>query len=158
MVRFKNRYLVFEITPTNSGQMDPLNPYMLNSTDLYHAVMDVVEQIHGEFGAAAVNNGIDAKYCNEHTRMAVLRVRHGPHRLVSSSLPFLKKIGNRTVVLHSLYTGATLNKCFKFIKAFQKERLNQLLQLCKTETQREKLVTAMSNYGDFEAANKMIEK
>ena len=92
----------------------------------------------GEFGAAAVKNGLDGKvftyseknyvfmktveinvsyltvkYLNECTHIAVIRSRHGPHKLLGSSLPFLSRIGRKKVEIHNIYTGATMVKCFK---------------------------------------------
>ena len=57
-----------------------------------------------------------AKYCNEWTRVAVVRVRHGAHRLVASCLPLLQQVDQHTVTVTTLYTGATLRQCYKFIQ------------------------------------------
>jgi RNase P/RNase MRP subunit POP5 len=57
-----------------------------------------------------------AKYCNEWTRVAVVRVRHGAHRLVASCLPLLQQVEQHTVTVTTLYTGATLRQCYKFIQ------------------------------------------
>lgn len=57
-----------------------------------------------------------AKYCNQWTRVAVVRVRHGAHRLVASCLPLLQQVEQHTVTVTTLYTGATLRQCYKFIQ------------------------------------------
>lgn len=57
-----------------------------------------------------------AKYCNQWTRVAVVRVRHGAHRLIASCLPLLQQVEQHTVTVTTLYTGATLRQCYKFIR------------------------------------------
>ena len=57
-----------------------------------------------------------AKYCNQWTRVAVVRVRHGAHRLVASCLPLLQQVEQHMVTVTTLYTGATLRQCYKFIQ------------------------------------------
>jgi hypothetical protein len=57
-----------------------------------------------------------AKYCNKWTRVAVVRVRHGAHRLVASCLPLLQYVEKQNVVVRTLHTGATLRQCYRFIQ------------------------------------------
>lgn len=57
-----------------------------------------------------------AKYCNPRTKIAVIKVRHGPHEMVLKALPKINKIGGIAVRIKILYTGATLKHCFLFIK------------------------------------------
>lgn len=138
MVRFKNRYFLCEIQP-NEGSAS-VNPLDLQESDLFYAVMQATEQMHGEFGAAAIRSGINVKYCNKYTRITMIRVRHGPHRLVGSSLPFITKVGNQAVTFHGIYTGATIVKCFAFLKKYQKAKLEELLQHCKNDKFRKIIV------------------
>jgi ribonuclease P/MRP protein subunit POP5 len=46
----------------------------------------------------------------------VVRARHGAHRLVASCLPLLQQVEKQNVVVRTLYTGATLRQCYKFIQ------------------------------------------
>ncbi|XP_057372172.1 ribonuclease P/MRP protein subunit POP5-like [Daphnia carinata] len=142
MVRFKNRYFTTEITPLDDGHTaQPLN---LKTYDILKSVLAATEQIHGEFGAAAIKNGLEVKYSNESTQIAIIRCRHGPHRLLASSLPFLSSIGKRKVQLQSMYTGATLVKCYKFLKKFHQEKINEALKTCRTEQEKKKVLEIMS--------------
>ena len=84
------------------------------------------------------------KYCNEHTRVAVIRARHGPHRLVASSLPFLSKIGQKKVQVCGLHCGATMVKSFKFLQKYHQEKLNEALSSCKNQESKEKLKQILS--------------
>nr|SVE70768.1 EOG090X0GYO [Daphnia similis]SVE71397.1 EOG090X0GYO [Daphnia similis]SVE72030.1 EOG090X0GYO [Daphnia similis]SVE72657.1 EOG090X0GYO [Daphnia similis] len=142
MVRFKNRYFTTEIIPLDNGHSaQPLN---LKTYDILKSVLAVTEQIHGEFGAAAIKNGLEVKYCNESTQIAIIRCRHGPHRLLASSLPFLSSMGKRKVQLQSMYTGATLVKCYKFLKKFHQDKICEALKMCKTEQEKKKVLGIMS--------------
>jgi len=143
MVRFKNRYFTVELIP-QEGHSSVMEPFQLKDYDIYQAVLRITEQIHGEFGAAAAKNGLDVKYCNEYTRVAVIRARHGPHRLVASSLPFLSKIGKRPVKIHSIYTGGTMVKCFRYIQKYHEKKLGELLQLCKNDDEKQKMTKLLS--------------
>nr|SVE76734.1 EOG090X0GYO [Daphnia longispina] len=140
MVRYKNRYFTAEIIPLDSTTQ-PLN---LKTYDIVTSILNVTEQIHGEFGAAAIKNGLEVKYCNQSTQIAVIRCRHGPHRLLASSLPFLSTISKRKVQLQSIYTGATMVKCFKFLKKFHQEKINEALKTCKTEQEKKNVIEIMS--------------
>lgn len=60
------------------------------------------------------DTGLRTIYCNPETRLCLLQCRHGPHRLVASSLPFLDKIGEEDKLIPRLiYTGATIRNCYK---------------------------------------------
>ncbi len=143
MVRFKKRYFVVQLdrpgdifAPTSTtkskkrkldgdgdgkqygGRLKPRvhrDPRPLDVPDgvLSEAVKDVVQKIHGDFGRAAITTGLRTIYCNPETHVAMIQVRHGPHRLVSSSLPFLNQIRDEKVIPKLIYTGATIRHCFK---------------------------------------------
>ena len=128
MVRFKKRYFVVQFDrekdlydsskKNNSSQFKPRayqDPRPLDIPDgqLALAVKDIVEQIHGDFGRASITTGLRTIYCNPETRLAMIQCRHGPHRLVGSSLPFLTKINDERVLPRLIYTGATIKNCRK---------------------------------------------
>jgi hypothetical protein len=66
MVRFKNRYLVIEANTVDAKNKAKLQ---LKPQALYQAIMEKIEILHGDFGAAAVRNGFLAKYCSEKTQV-----------------------------------------------------------------------------------------
>lgn len=116
MVRYKNRYIAVKVDPID---VPAQILFKLNSTALYHSVLHKVRQLHGDFGVSAIKVGFSAKYCNEITRVAIIRVRHGPHKFVSSVLPFVKEIARKRVIIQTLYCGATICQCNRFLKIFQ---------------------------------------
>nr|CAD7437709.1 unnamed protein product [Timema bartmani] len=84
-----------------------------------------------------------AKYCNEKTRVAFVRARHGPHRLLASCLPLVNRIENHQVMLRILYTGATLRQCYKFIQKYQRLQLQRFWANLKTDKQRKEMEDAV---------------
>ena len=128
MVRFKKRYFVVQFD-REKDLYDPISkkqpfkpralqdPRPLDIPDgvLALAVKDIVEHLHGDFGRAAVTTGLRTVWSNPETHLALIQCRHGPHRLVGSSLPFLTNINNEKLVPRLVYTGATIKNCFKVL-------------------------------------------
>ncbi|XP_013180718.1 PREDICTED: ribonuclease P/MRP protein subunit POP5 [Papilio xuthus] len=143
MVRFKNRYITVEI----SSPLIPENkPLSLKSKIFHETVLEKIQQLHGDFGVGAVRSGFLTKYCNENTRIAILRARHGPHKFVSSSLPFITKIGKLDVSLRTLHVGATLKHSFKFILKHQRAYLDSMWSKLKTDEERKNLEAAVMDF------------
>merc|ERR1712038_795796 len=94
--------------------------------------------IHGDFGRASITTGLKTIYCNKETRLAMIQCRHGPHRLVGSSLPFLTNINNEKLVPRLVYTGATIKNCFKRMEMYQKKQLEAALLELKDISKEEK--------------------
>lgn len=59
---------------------------------------------------------VSAKYCNTHTRIALIKIRHGPHMFLLNALPKINDVGGNHVNVKILYVGATMKHCFIFIK------------------------------------------
>lgn len=140
---FNFRYITVEITCPLIPENKPLTlkPGMFHDT-----VINKIQELHGDFGVAAVRNGLLAKYCNENTRIAILRVRHGPHRFVTSSLPFITKIGKIDVTLRTLHVGATLKHSFKFIQAHQRSYLDMMWSKLSNDEERIQLEAAVMDF------------
>nr|XP_023019019.1 ribonuclease P/MRP protein subunit POP5 [Leptinotarsa decemlineata] len=141
MVRHKNRYLVLEINEI--GKTD--TPLKIKEVSLFESIQNEVKKLHGDFGVAAIRTGFLSKYINEHSRTAVIRCRHGPHKFVSSSIPFVKQIFNKNVVISILYIGASIKQCFSFLKNYQQKKFDEYCVTLKTEEERNELKDAMLN-------------
>lgn len=115
-------------------------------------MLNKIQQLHGDFGVAAIRNGFITKYCNENTRIALIRARHGPHRFVTSSIPFITKIDNLDVRLNTLHVGATLKHSFKFIQKHQKAYLDSMWSKLKTDEQRKQLEIAVMDFNRTDVA------
>ncbi|XP_029174258.1 ribonuclease P/MRP protein subunit POP5 [Nylanderia fulva] len=139
MVRFKNRYIVLEVIPHSKDDQQ----LMLKSTALSYAVQQKVQQLYGDFGVAAIKEGFDAKYCNTYTKIALLRIKHGPHKFVLHAVPLINDIGGRFVKTNILYTGATMKHCFLFIRKYQEKKLERVWLTLRTEAERKEMETAL---------------
>lgn len=118
---------------------------LLKPVSLYTAINEIVQQLHGDFGAASIMDGFMAKYCNKRTRIAVIKCRHGPHKLVTSSLPFIKRIETKNVSIHLLYIGATIKHCFMFVSNFQQKKFEEYCVTLKTDEEKEALKKEIMN-------------
>lgn len=127
-------------------------PLSLKSKIFHETVMTKIQQLHGDFGVAAVRTGFLTKYCNENTRIAIIKVRHGPHKFVTSSIPFITKIGNLDVSLRTLHVGATLKHCFKFIQKYQRMYLNSVWMSLKSDDERKRLEAAVMDFTKTDVA------
>ncbi|KAL6255979.1 hypothetical protein P5V15_013215 [Pogonomyrmex californicus] len=136
MVRFKNRYIVFTITP-HDNQDDKQATW--KNIHVCNAIKQKVQQLYGDVGVAAINDGFDAKYCNAQTKIAIMRTRHGPHKFVLHAIPLINDVGFRRVKTKILYVGATLKHCFLFIRKHQERKLEQLWSKLQTESERKKM-------------------
>ncbi|XP_034840812.1 ribonuclease P/MRP protein subunit POP5 [Maniola hyperantus] len=143
MVRFKNRYVTVEILSPMVPENKPLS---LKSRIFHDTLVEKIQLLHGDFGIAAVKTGLLTKYCNENTRIAIIRSRHGPHRFVTSSLPFITKIGKLDVSLRTLHTGATLKHSFKFIQKHQRSYLDSMWSKLKNDDERKALEAAVMDF------------
>ncbi|CAH2086165.1 unnamed protein product [Euphydryas editha] len=143
MVRFKHRYITVELI---LPKVPEYKPFYLKSHILSETILEKIQQVHGDFGLAAVKNGFVAKYCNENTRIAIIRSRHGPHRFVTSSLPFITKIGKLDVILKTLHVSATMKHSFKFIQKHQRSYLDTVWSKLRTDEERKALEEAVMNF------------
>ncbi|XP_018398598.1 PREDICTED: uncharacterized protein LOC108776478 [Cyphomyrmex costatus] len=138
MVRFKNRYIVFTIKPSNDS--DDKQAAWKN-THVSNAIKLKVQQLFGDVGVAAIMDGFDAKYCNVQTKIAIVRLRHGPHKYALHAIPLVNDVGGRLVKTKILYVGATLKHCFLFIRKHQERKLEQLWSKLPTEADKKRMET-----------------
>lgn len=77
------RYVVVKIVPQNTiaGRLS------ISDGLLYSSITKSVQKYYGDFGAASIRFGLKCKYCNDQTRVAIIRVKHKIHRFVNSILP-----------------------------------------------------------------------
>lgn len=116
---------------------------MLKNTDLASAVNKKVQHLYGDFGAAAIRDGFNAKYCNEDTKMAIIKTRHGPHKFVLHAVPLINDISNQHVKTNILYIGATMKHCFLFIRKHQEKKLEQMWSTLRRENERKEMEAAL---------------
>lgn len=127
-----------EITPKHWKE-DPTIPFNTSSQLIARALQQKIQQLYGDFGSAAIYSGFHIKYCNEYTRIAIIRSRHGPHRFIATTIPFINYLDKGNVVVRSLYVGATIKHCNKFIKEYQQKKIETDLIKFKNRPEYEEL-------------------
>ncbi|CAD7083297.1 unnamed protein product [Hermetia illucens] len=123
MVRTKNRYIVTQIIPEKSVSAAAT----FSDAAITKSIRNNVQKYYGDFGSGSINVGFRIKYCNEKTKVTIIRCRHGPHRFITSILPLMTVIGEHRAKFRILYIGATIMQCNKFIVNFQKDCLDRAI-------------------------------
>ncbi|XP_066586965.1 ribonuclease P/MRP protein subunit POP5 [Prorops nasuta] len=139
MVRFKNRYITVEIEPV----FDKEKPLVLKSHTLQNAIQSKVQQMYGDFGVAAIRPGFAAKYCNMHTKIALIKIRHGPHKFLVNCIPNITDVGGHAASIKMIYVGATMKHCFAFIRKYQQCKLEKVWSTLTSEVDRKKMEKAL---------------
>lgn len=139
MVRYKNRYITVEITP----RTDEKKPLVLKASALYEAVQKKIKIMFGDFGIAAIRPGFNAKYCNNYTKIAMIRCRHGPHEFILQSIPEINDVGDRNVSVKILHVGATMKHCFAYIKKYQEKKLELMWSNLKNDNEKKQMIDIM---------------
>ncbi|XP_014102945.1 ribonuclease P/MRP protein subunit POP5 [Bactrocera oleae] len=122
MVRIKNRYVVVRIVPEKTA-----NILKIDDAVLAKCVLRNVKKYYGDYGLGIVEHGFRVKYCNERTKIAIIRCLHRSHRTLTSTLPLITMIGDVRAKFHTLYVGATIIHCNKFIINHQQRFLDEMV-------------------------------
>ncbi|XP_050532556.1 ribonuclease P/MRP protein subunit POP5 isoform X2 [Daktulosphaira vitifoliae] len=112
MVRYKNRYLVVQLNILSNDN----DNFKISNRDLQSGVLDVIKVLYGDFGAGAIRTCFKVHYCNPTTKIIIFKTRHGPHIYLSSAIPFINKLQNTRIKLSTIYLGASVFHCYKFIQ------------------------------------------
>lgn len=105
---YRFRYVVVKIVPQNpiAGRLS------ISDGLLYSSITKSVQKYYGDFGAASIRFGLKCKYCNDQTRIAIIRVKHKIHRFVNSILPMTSIVSKS----HPIVWLPTVD--FNYISAF----------------------------------------
>jgi len=148
MVRAKHRYIVLRV---QSAEI-PEKPCIIKNADLYKAILNKVRDVHGEYGLASIRTGFTCKYCNELTNVAICKLRHGPHRFVTSILPLIVEMAKQKVQVRIIHLNATIRQAYKFLLKYQKLQLENVRKQGSTKVT-EQLSQA---YLDLTAVQQMV--
>ncbi|KAI5717328.1 hypothetical protein M8J77_003903 [Diaphorina citri] len=94
-----------------------------------HITSDIITSVPGSVVCLPFKRTELVKYLNPKTRIAFIRVPFGPHKLLTSVLPLIKKVDKLPVKLSILYVSATISQCFKFVRDYQRRHLEELWSL-----------------------------
>lgn len=107
MVRFKNRYLVFQLIPsTPSGTLDPT----LRQGTLVAAIRTAITNDYGIFGEALIIPSITLKSYNASTGLGLLRVPRDHVAKVRLALLSLSSVSGAPTTLRVLHTAGTVHR------------------------------------------------
>lgn len=119
MVRFKNRYLLFEID-WEDGKIDK----ELNVGALYTCFRGSVETNFGEVGLAAMAS-LSLKYFDPVSSFGIVRVSRDHYRWLWASLTLTRIIHKRVCAIRILHTAGTLCSAQRRAIRHHKSRLDK---------------------------------
>ncbi|KAH8418216.1 hypothetical protein KR222_001067, partial [Zaprionus bogoriensis] len=128
-------YIAVQIVPYT-----PVKTLRLNDHTLTRCLLQSVEKYYGVYGVGLLEHGFRVKYCNERTRIAVIRCLHRGQRFVSSILPLITLIGDVRAKFRTLYMGATIIQCNKFIIRHQRQFLDRMMGQVASAKERQDLL------------------
>ncbi|XP_073842027.1 POP5 ribonuclease P/MRP subunit [Musca autumnalis] len=142
MVRVKNRYIVVRIIPKNTN----LNLLYIKEQILAKCVLAHVEKYYGTYGVGLLEHGFRVKYCNERTKIAILRCSHHSYRFVTSILPLITSVGDVQAKFNTIYTGATIMQCNKFIIKHQQTYLDRMVGQIVSAKERQEMIKRVMEF------------
>ncbi|KAJ1951338.1 RNA-binding protein pop5 [Linderina macrospora] len=117
MVRFKHRYLCFEIqfhpaaeqTPGHqrTGQKQPV----LTSKAVLHMIKDQMQVNFGDSGAGHIVSGTQVKYFSSRTNMCILKVPRDHYQMIWSALTLTTHISRAPCMIRMWHVSGTIKKC-----------------------------------------------
>lgn len=98
-----------------------------------------VSKYYGDVGAATVKRLL-VIYFNAKTHLFIIRTLHGPHRFMTSILPLLTQVDDHMVRFRTLYVGATVQQCQKFVVKYQQRYINRTIGYYRGMEQKQKMI------------------
>ncbi|XP_008185500.1 ribonuclease P/MRP protein subunit POP5 isoform X2 [Acyrthosiphon pisum] len=121
--------------------------FKISDRELQITVLNMIKSLHGDFGAGAIKTCFKVRYCNPTTRIIIFKTRHGPHQFLSSVIPFINKLQEKQIQLSTLYTGASMFQCYKFIQNYQKDLVRKITDTISEKTKEKMLnITNVLNF------------
>eukprot|EP00918_Siedleckia_nematoides_P088716 GHVU01195115.1.p1 GENE.GHVU01195115.1~~GHVU01195115.1.p1 ORF type:complete len:178 (-),score=28.49 GHVU01195115.1:558-1091(-) len=117
MVRYKNRWIAFEVIVepaggfSAAGDSGPPALSAVTPVSIMNATRESIEENFGVFGAAKFSRGLRVELWNPHTRLGVLKSPAAHASLTIAALTFVTSLGGTPAVLHAFHAGGTLRKC-----------------------------------------------
>uniref|UniRef100_A0A182S853 Ribonuclease P/MRP protein subunit POP5 n=1 Tax=Anopheles maculatus TaxID=74869 RepID=A0A182S853_9DIPT len=136
MVRVKHRYILVQIRCNDRPSDESV---AISSSAVYYQINTLVERYYGEFGSASMLQ-LNVLYFNAKTHLCIIQTRHGPHRFITSILPLITTAGSQVARFRTLYVGATLKQCHKFIIKYQQRYINKMIGDYRGEMQKQQLI------------------
>ncbi|XP_075161041.1 POP5 ribonuclease P/MRP subunit isoform X2 [Haematobia irritans] len=127
--------------PKNDIQM-----LFLKEQTLAKCVLSHVQKYYGIYGVGLLEHGFRVKYCNERTKIAIFRCSHYSYRFVTSILPFITGIGDVQAKFRTIYTGATIMQCNKYIIRHQQTFLDKMVGQIDSVKERQEMIKRVMEF------------
>ncbi|KAL4419534.1 hypothetical protein ABPG77_005765 [Micractinium sp. CCAP 211/92] len=108
MVRFKNRYMLFEVCWKDGRYDDTITEAALLAT-----FRDSLQQNFGDFGLGCALASFQVKYYNPVSNLCIVRCSRDEYRQVWATLCLLTEVHHRAVLLRLLRLTGTVAACQK---------------------------------------------
>ncbi|KAK3831772.1 MAG: hypothetical protein JOS17DRAFT_684277 [Linnemannia elongata] len=136
MVRFKNRYLLFEIvyadTPlgwtsipasTSLALPNATQPGEAADQNLLFALKDSIAENFGDYGAGLTQRPLTLKYFSPHTNVGILRISREEMHIVWGALTFINQLKGRPCIIKVIHTSGTIKKCQLTTIKYDRDRI-----------------------------------
>ncbi|VVC28125.1 Hypothetical protein CINCED_3A018626 [Cinara cedri] len=125
--------------------------FKISDKELNLTVLNMIKTLFGDFGVGAIRTCFKVHYCNPSTKIIIFKTRHGPHKFLSSIIPFVNELQGKPIRLSTLYIGASLFQCYKFIQNYQKGLVRKLHKTLTIQTKEKILnVTGVLKFNKFQ--------
>jgi len=145
MVRRKDRYFVCEVIDPNNLSFSSSSSFGRSSISretIQASLTDSVLDCHGIHGLAVLEperGVVRVKHVNPATSVVIFRCLRAHHRLFWSALTFIRSIGEKECFFNTIFVGATLKSCERFVIKHHRRKLTEMLGKTKDMNRRVEL-------------------
>ena len=134
---------------------DGLVDQSLNSSAVYHNVMQSVENTYGDYGSGCIKISFKVKYVNPFTGVVFMKCSRDYYRMLWHATTFLKEINGRQCSMSTLHLAGTINSCQRFLIKHNKKQLKKTLSQCKTQAEKENILKMLE---ELPSEKSMVEE
>ncbi|ORX88552.1 hypothetical protein K493DRAFT_341204 [Basidiobolus meristosporus CBS 931.73] len=136
MVRFKNRYILFEILfeETNGSKathLQPTHPFdtPLNTRTLQNLFKEQIVLNFGDYGQGCLGSSLQVKYFSPYTNIGIARVARDHYHTLWATLTFITSIEKQDCLFRVIHLGGTIKSCQQAAIKYDRELLLKLQQI-----------------------------
>ncbi|MES1909858.1 MAG: hypothetical protein MHM6MM_002549 [Cercozoa sp. M6MM] len=133
MVRFKNRYVLYQIS-----WEDPLQSTFRTSKHVYDVVRAQVVRQYGQFPWGLLKRHTHVKYYNAETGLCIIRMPRDQSDVITSSVASIGTVAKRRVMFRQLWMSATVKQVHKAALRHHRRCMLAHVRIQKLEAVRDK--------------------
>lgn len=104
MVRFKTRYILFELLSPNGDHVT------FQSKQILQELRQTILMYFGEYGSGLCQSMLQLKYYNKDTSLGILKTSRDQIRMVHGGLTLMRSIDSEPVIVRVMHISGTLKK------------------------------------------------